>query len=605
MTTNISEANFTEIRNQIKEFFKTKPEFTGYNFDGTASGVLIDILAYTAFYKNVHTNLAFNEVFLDTANQRQSIVSRAKELGYLPRSMSGAKATVRLSFTVTGNPSQYILPKNTRFSSTINGLTYTFVTPVEYIFDNVSNVFTKNIEIVQGVLTNFEYTVNSNDLSQRFIVPNKSVDLDYLSVSKKNSSSDTDYFNVVRANDLDLVDISGDTELYLLTEDYDGYYKLHFGDGAIGKELVNNNVIRIDYLITDGLEANGARTFSLSSNLSGVGGISILTIDAAAGGNDKETEEAIKFNAPLYFQAQGRAVTENDYKSIMLNRYSNIEDIQVWGGEKNDPPYFGKVYIAVKPLNDILLSPTQKSAIATDILSRYNVVGIRPEVVDPEYIYVYVDTAITYNANIAARSGNTQLENGVVEAIENFFDTTTNKFGVPLYYSKLVAAIDSSSPVIKNSITNLKLERRKQIIDGISTRYTFNFNNAIAPNSLETVEIEIDSQNYYIKDVPTGSAPFVSGTLKICRMDGLSEITLNANAGTINYNTGLVILDNVRIDDIPSDTVNKVLWVRVSQGNFVDPDTTKIVTDYNVYTNGRQDIVALQDITVTIVADNA
>lgn len=605
MTTNISEANFNAIRQQIKEYFKTKPEFTGYNFDGSASGVLIDILAYTAFYKNVHTNLAFNEVFLDSANQRQSIVSRAKELGYLPRSKTCTKATIRLSFTATGNPSQYILPKNTRFSSTLNGVTYTFVTPVEYIFDNVANVFTKNIEIVQGVLTNFEYVVNSNDLSQRFIVPSKSVDLDYLSVSKKNSSSDTTYFNMVRANDLDLVDISGDTELYLITEDYDGYYKLHFGDGAIGKAIENNNVIRLDYLITDGLEANGARTFSLTSNLSGVGGISILTIDSAIGGNDQETNEAIKFNAPLYFEAQGRAVTENDYKSIMLNRYGNIEDIQVWGGEKNDPPYFGKVYIAVKPLNDILLSPTQKSAIANDILTRYNVIGIRPEVVDPEYIYVYVDTAVSYNANIAARSGNTQLENGVVEAIENFFDNTTNKFGVPLYYSKLVAAIDNSSPVIKNSITNLKLERRKQIVDGISTRYVFNFNNAIAPNSLEAVEIEIDSQNYMIKDVPTGTAPFTEGTLTIYRMDGSNEVILNSNAGTVNYNTGLVILDNVRIDDIPSDTVNKLLWIKVSQGNFVDPDSTKIVTDYNVYPNGRQDIVSLESITVTLVADNA
>lgn len=602
----MADATYTEIRNSLKAFLENQAEFTDYNFEGSALSTLVDILAYNALYLNTNANMVFSEGFLDTAVQRGSVVSRAKELGYLPRSKRGAVATIRMSFAVSGNPSQYILPKNTKFATSIDGTSYTFCTTEDITFSNVANIFTKDISITQGILTNYSYTVNTSNLAQRFIIPSKEVDTSYLTASIKDSVGATVWRNMIYINDINLGDVASDTEVFFLQESFDEYYEVYFGDGNIGASVENGNVVKFDYLITSGPDANGANSFSLSSTLSGVSVITITTLTSATGGMDKETVESIKYLAPFYYASQNRAVTKDDYKSIIMNKYSNIDDVVVWGGEDNTTPYYGKVYIAVKPTTGTTLSDVEKRVIQDDLTQKYSIVSIRPELADPDYIYVTVNTNITYNARLYSRASNLTLETDANTAITDFFDSEVNKFGNALYYSKLTAEIDDISPIVKHNITNLILEKRLEIDAGSASSYTFNFNNAIAPNSLVSNEFTIDGVDYFLKDIPSGDSPYTVGVIGVYRLVGSVVTYLDDDVGSINYNTGEILLPNLRIDDIVLDPIYKILTLQVAQGNFVDADNPDIVTtDYNVYTNDKDDVIVLNAINITLTADNS
>jgi hypothetical protein len=600
----MSTTDFTAIQTDIINYLKNQTQFSDYVFTGSAISVLVDIMAYNASNMAVNANLVFNETMLDTANQRANVVSRAKELGYIPRSKTAATANIRMSFVVSGNPTQYILPANTRFSATINGSTYTFVTTDENIFTNVSNVFTSTITIAQGVLTSYQYIRDITQTQQRFTIPTTNVDLNYLTVSKKNSISDIAFSIVENFNNLTFSDVKATTSVFFLSEMYDGYYDTYFGDNVFGAALNNGNVILLQYLITNADVVNGAQSFTLASTLPTVSALTITTINAAFGGSQNESIESVKFVAPLFHQAQDRAVTETDYAALLKNSLGIINDVSVWGGEKNTPKAYGRVFVAIDPVGNQILSSSEKKLIVDSYLSKYNIVGIIPEILDPNYIFVDVSTTVTYNARLFNRNNNLDLESNVNTAITNFFIQQVNKFGQSLYYSKLLATIDGVSPIIEDNITNLTLTRQVGIIPGIATNYAFNFNNAIEPGSLIASQIVINSVNYFIKDIPTAGT--VTGVLAIYKMNGNNVQYLNTTAGTVNYNTGAVLLQNVKIDDIVLDPINKELSMTVSQGNLVDLANQNIVTtDFNVYANGRDDIVVLRNISIALIADNS
>ena len=606
---NVSEADFLQIKENLKNHLRNQDQFTDYDFDGSAMNVLLDIMAYSAHYTAMHTNLGISETFLDSANQRSSVVSRAKELGYVPRSMSAPKAIIRLSFSVAGNPNEYILPKGTKFSSSAGGVTYTFVTTQDYIIENDGNgVFTHDVDIYQGKFITYTYTVNLNDAAQRFIVPNKNVDTRFLTVLFKQNSGITDFTPFAYMNDLDIGDLNSETNVYFLQETYDGFFEVYFGDNTIGKAVSNGNIIQLNYILTDGEDANGARSFTLSSSLSGVSGVSIITQEPATGGGDKESVESIKYLAPFYYQSQKRAVTEDDYKALIGNSYPDIDDISIWGGEKNNPPYYGKVFIAIKPKATTYFSNLIKSSIQNDIIARFNVVSIRPEIVDPDYIDVSVKTVITYNARLYDRSSNINLEQLVTDSINSFFSTEANKFGRPLYYSKLVSTIDNSSSLILNSVTNLTLEKFREIYPGVAATYDYTFNNSLHPGSISSNEFIIDSVVWKIKDIPSSSGPHTTGTLAVYRVtDQGQTIYLTQDTGTVDYNTGEILVDNLRIDSIVDDAVFRRLTLSVSPGAFIDVDSpTTVYTDYNVYTNERDQIIRLKTngITLTLIPDS-
>jgi hypothetical protein len=602
----VSSPDFSEVKQNLINFLKNQSEFSDYNFDGSAINFLLDILAYNTHYNVVHTNLGFAETFLDSAAVRSSVVSRAKELGYTPRSKSGALASIRVSFAVSGNPSQYVLPQGTNFSSSNGSQTYNFTTTEDIVFANDgNNVFSKTIDIYQGKYTTYQYTINLNDPLQRIIVPDKNVDTRFLTVSYKTTSSSTSFTEVENVNSLSIANLTPTTEVYFLKETYDGYFEVYFGDDVIGRSLKNGNIVKLDYLITDGKEVNGARNFSLASTIPAISSTSITTIDVATGGDDKETIESIKFLAPFYYQSQGRAVTEDDTIALVKNTYSNVDDVAVWGGEKNDPPFYGKIFIAIKPSDStIKLTNATKEYIKNDMITRFNVVSVRPEIVDPDYIFVAVDVVVRYNTRLYNRNTST-LETDVQSAIEDFFSNETNKFGKPLFFSKLVSEITSISPVIKDAIVNLKLSKQKEIFTGVTGEYIYSFNNAISVNSIYSNDFTIGGNTWSIKDIPDDDIS-TTGTLAVFRMSGDNIIYYTRDAGTVNYNTGEIIVENLQIDSIVDDPIYKRLTINASPGPVINVDDTQTVyLDTNVYTNERDQIISLKDsgITITLVAD--
>lgn len=609
-TFNVSEADFLRIRTNFKNFLATQDEFTDHNFEGSGLSILIDAVSYGIHYHATHSNLVFSETFLDTANLRRSVVSRAKELGYLPRSKSAAVANITVSFSVSGNPNEYVLPRGTRFSSnSTTESSYSFTTLEDIIVENDgNNVFSKSIAIYQGKLNSYSYTVNLNNSGQRLIIPSKDVDVDHLSVYVKNSVSDTVTETYTYFDEIPLGSIDGETNVYFLRETFDGYYEVYFGDDVLGRAIQTGNVVELHYLITSGEDANDRQLFTLSSSLSGVSSVSITTVDASYGGDERESVSSIKFLAPMFYQSQNRAVTKEDYKAIIMRNYPNIIDVSVWGGEDNVPPYYGKVFAAVKPKNQTFLSNTVKQTIQNDLLRRFGVAGIRPELVDADYIDVSVNTTVTYNARLYGNISNVDLENSVRDTIETFFDDEANKFGSPLYYSKLVAAIDDTSDLIINSVTNLTLEKSVEIYQGVSGTYTFEFNNAIHPGSFITNEFLIDGVAWRIRDIPIPSG-FIhtTGRLAIYRETSPGSYTyLSGNTGTINYTTGEITISNIIIDSVVDDPIFKKLVVSVSPGAVQDPENPQIsFTDYNVYTNERNQIIRLKEngVSLTLIPD--
>jgi hypothetical protein len=545
--------------------------------------------------------MVFAETFLDSAQLRGSVVSRAKELGYTPRSISASSAVITISFTVAGNPSQYTIPKNTTFTAGVSGSAYNFVLDHEVLVLNVNNTFTTTIKVLQGLFTTFTYVTDLTNASQRFSIPSTNADTKSLTVT-------VDDVQWQYSKDVELSQMDSSTEMFFLKEAFDGFFEVYFGDGVIGKALTQGNVVKLTYLLTSGASANQAGSkgvFTLSSSLSSTSNVSIVTVSTAQGGADQESIESIKYLAPFYYSSQGRAVTEPDYKSLIKTTYANVEDVTVWGGQKNDPPYYGRVFIAIVPQTETTLSPTEKLAIQDDLLTKLNIVGITPVIVDPDYIKVGVDVVILYNSTLFNPRGNINLSGAVSTSITNFFDSQVNKFGQDLLYSQLVDAIDNTSDLIAGSIVNLTMTKTTPVFAGVAATYTFNFNNAIYPGSLASSTLVIDSQNYHILDVPTGPLPYQAGTLSIFKTntDGTTTF-LSVAAGTVDYVNGTITLKNIRIDTILEDPIFKNLSITVSPGPVAQPqDPTKVYVDQNVYTNKQSQVVTMlpNGLTITLL----
>ncbi len=598
----VSGASYPDIKQRLVDYISSQPEFTDYNFQGSALSVLMEILAYNSHINISYSNMQFGESFLNSAVKRANVVSRVKETGYLPRSASAARATVNVSFQVTGNPAQYIIPRGTRFATQANSETYYFVTTEDKLVENVDNVFSATIDIYQGRFSEYTYVVNKQDAAQQFFIPHQMADTRFLSVEIKEAESATEFVQWTDFRDIQLSGYEQDNEIFFLQEDpITGFFEVYFGKNEIGKDVDQGNVIKLTYLFTNGAVVNQAANFVLASTLPSTTGVMVTTISSAVGGAEKQSIESIKFVAPLAYAAQNRAVTTLDYKALMLRDYANIKDVSVWSGRDNVLRYYGRTFIAVRPVTGDNLSPTEKISIQQDMLAKYSIGGITPVLVDADYIYVTVDTIVTYDSNRYTGANTTSLSTGVVSAITTFFEEQVNKFAAPLYYSKLVEAIDESNQVITNSITNLKLEKRKQIIPAQPTRYEFSFNNGITPKSLRCDNLVIDGFTWSLEDVPTGTAPYQTGTLKAKRIQGAQEIVYTTNAGTINYITGEVVIENLSITDIANDPVFQNMIVQVTPGSIVSStDTTKIVTDYNVYANGREQIIVLKPNSISV-----
>ena len=339
----ITELDFDTIKGNLKTYLKGQTEFTDYDFEGSGMSVLLDTLSYNTHYNAFMANMAANEMFLDTAVKRNSVTSHAKALGYTPTSATAPTAYVDVTVN-DANTASIVMPAGYAFNTTISGVTYQFVNTTSRTLQPTAGVYVfSNVDIHEGSWVTTKYTVNLTDADQRFILNNDNVDVSTLLVQVVNSASDSTTTTYTKANNL--VEVKSSTTAYFIQETLEGEWEVYFGDGVVGKALVDGNIVQLSYVVTNGTAANGAKTFTASNNISGFANIAVSTVTAAADGSIPENVDTIKFNAPFSYAAQNRTVTASDYKAIIPQLYSNVKALAVWGGEYNSPAVYGKVYV--------------------------------------------------------------------------------------------------------------------------------------------------------------------------------------------------------------------------------------------------------------------
>ena len=545
---NITELDFDQIKANLKEFLKGQSEFQDYDFEGSGLSVILDILAYNTHYNAIYDNLAVNELFLDSAIKRNSVVSLAKSLGYTPRSAKCAYADVNIQITAPSvNASVAIIPAYSQFTTTIEGKEYSFYNrePVSAVgSSNVYNI--NNVRITQGYNLSYRYTVSDN---QKYIIPNQNVDLSTLRVRIQENSTSSEFNTFTQAGSL--VDADSTTRVYWIKEIDDGLYELIFGDGIIGQALENGNVVNIEYMVSALEEANGARIFYYNGTSPIPGSnVQIYVINPATGGAAAEDISSIKFNAPRMYAAQNRAVTTDDYKTIIYNQFSEAKSVTVWGGEDNNPPVYGKAFICVRPKSANKLTNQQKNDIITTILSNKNVVSVIPEILDPEYLNIALDCTVYYNPRETTRTSG-EIEALVRQTIFSYDDDDLQRFDGVFRHSKLSRLIDATEKSVVNNNTTVLIRRKISPRYNVSAQYILNIVNPIyttglGQNSIYTTGLFVFGSDviHYLDDDGVGN-------MRLYYVGPSAEkIIVNPSIGVVDYAAGIINIKNLHITAI-------------------------------------------------------
>lgn len=552
----VDELNFDDIKTNLKNFLSGQSQFKDYNFDGSGLSILLDVLAYNTHYTALYNNMALNEMFLDSASKRDSVVSIAKMLGYTPASSRAATAVVDVTIKgITTENNLLVLPAKFRFTSSADGMTYSFMTTEEVVTDYTvatSSFVFKNVQIKEGNFHTEKYIVEP---TIKVKITNKNCDTSTLKVYVNDSTGTGNAVKYTLADDI--ASLTGISTVYFLKEQEDGLYEVYFGDGSLGKKVQNGNVVTLTYLTTNGDAANGCSYFNpdLTSNL---GTVSVKTVSNATGGSAPESIESIKFNAPRAYSMQNRAVTEEDYKSLVYRYYPNAQSVNVWGGEEATPPVYGKVYLSIKPKNDDYLDAASKDYIMNSILKPKSMITTIPEFVDPEYINIQLNTTVYYNPK-ETNLGISALRTKVVSTINNYNSTDLLKFDGMFRYSKLGRLIDATDKSIQNNITTIILRREMIPAFDITASYNVNLGNPIyysgvAEDCLTTTGFYIPNSAdvYYIKDDGVGN-------LVMYYKSGVDDIVVNTSMGSVNYTTGIISIKGLNITSLASNAFELIV----------------------------------------------
>ena len=552
----ITDLEFDDIKSNLKSYLSAQSQFADYDFAGSGMDVLLDVLAYNTHYMGYYANMAVNEMFIDSASLRESVVSHAKHLNVIPASVTASTAYLDMTFTPSGSPLSLSIAKNTKFTTSISGRSYTFTTTANKTIYPIAGTYSvTNLPIREGTIVNKKYTVNLADTTQRFVVPNRNVDISTITVQVQNSSSDTAVTTWTNANALDVTTISSTQKVFWIQEVEEQKYEILFGDGAVGAQLADANIIFIEYLVTSGLASNKANSFTAVGTVAGLSSANYtLTVaSAASGGAEIESVASLKTNAPKLYQAQKRATTKEDYKAILLGERSDIESITVYGGEDASPAVYGKVYIAVKPNGNTAFSAATKDAIKTSILKKTNVVTVTPEIVDPIFYYLLIDTTINYDP-VTLLTNEDTLKSLISSTITNYFSTSLQKFDNKFRYSKLAGVIDDTNSSIRNSKTSIRYQMQiAPTTLAVAATYTMEFNTTLAEGTLtSTAFTASDGYTYTLFDDSLGvvkliRTTYTSATDSVAVDSPVAYMTLadgSQNLGTIDYTTGKVVLNN-------------------------------------------------------------
>jgi hypothetical protein len=572
---NISELDFDNIKANLKEFLKGQSEFSDYDFEGSSLNVLLDILAYNTHYNAMYTNLAYNEMFLDSASKRDSVVSIANNYGYLPTSKKSSRARINISFPVgTNTQSSISLPKGSVFVGQANSTEYNFYTTSEYISTRIgSNYVFENVDIYEGKFVAERFTVFENS---KYTLANNNIDTSTIKVTIQDISESLNSFTYKFSETV--IGLTPLSEVYFLKEIEDQKYELFFGKNNLGKEPGVGSVITVEYLTTNAADANGMRLFTYDGVITGTPVITLVEI--ANGGRAEESNDEIKYNVSRRFKNQNRAVTSDDYIEIIRSNYADIDTISCWGGQSMSPPVYGKVYISIKPKSSLFLTPPEKSYIIESILKPRSVLGITPELVDPTYVTAQIDTTIYYNPNVTNKTAS-QLSDLVRQTILDYNDVYLQKFDGVLRYSRLIRDVDDSDQAIISNITTVTLRRNIDIAFNIAAKYKIAMHNPIyksdvAEEAVLTNGFYIDDSNvpYYIDDDGLGKLRMFSLS------SNFEKVFKSTNVGSVNYTTGEVIINSLFVTGLVESDL--VLIIK-PQSNDVISFQNQIVNIDNTY----------------------
>ena len=543
--------DFSDLKAQIKDYLRTSSKFTDFDFEGSNFSALIDLLAYNSYITSYNTNMTVNEVFLDSATLRENVVSLARNIGYVPKSKRAAQS--KISFTVdmsaTAARTVTLLPGQVALGSVVNG---------NYIFSVTDNVIVpvrngfasfEELPIYEGIYLTSTFTVDTSQSNQRFILPNINIDTTTIRVTVSDAVDEvyTAFTNVLN--------VDKTSKIFLIQEIADEKYEIRFGDNIVGKKPTNGSRIKVSYIITNGSLGNGASNFTFSGLLRDNDGLPVttqisapITVTKSADGDEIESLDSIKFIAPRIYASQFRAVTSNDYKALIPTIYSNVDSVSTYGGEELDPPEYGKVFISIKPKNGTFLSQVTKRDILRS-LKQYSIAGIKPEIVDLSYLYIEVDSTVYYNLNFT--TGSQVVKSKVLNTLTTYGNSKDiNNFGGRFKFSKVNALIDSTDKSITSNITKVIMRRDlNPEINNFAT-YEICFGNSIyvrdSGYSIKSSGFTIDGLEgtIYMSDTPISKT---QGRIFFFRLEKNEPILVKNNAGTVDYVTGDVLLDVVKI----------------------------------------------------------
>ena len=572
----ISRLDFDGIKDNLKTFLSQQDEFTDYDFEGSGMNILLDVLAYNTHYLGYNANMLANEMYLDSADQRSSVVSLAKQVGYTPR--SAVSSTAKIDVLVNnGTGASITMSRGTKFTTTVDGTSYSFVNNADVSISPVDGVYKfSNLDIYEGTYLNYKYTANTSDTDQRFIIPNDYVDTTTLTVKVQESSSDSTTNTYTLATGITGLDNT--SKVYFLQEVENGRFEVYFGDGVLGKAIADGNIVILDYITCNYSLLNGATTFTLSGNVGGFTNVTITTINNAANGSLPETIKSIKYNAPRDYTSQDRAVTADDYKVLVKSLYANAQSVQVYGGEDAATPDYGKVYVSIKAKSGSNLTTATKESIVQSLKS-YAVASVTPVIIDPETTFITLTTTFKYDSSLTTKDVST-LQTNVLDAITDYNSNTLENFTGMFRYSEALKTIDGADTAILSNITKVKMYKYITPTLSSALKYTLSFNNAFYnPHSEHNKSAGgiVSSTGFKINDDSSTNEHFLdddgAGNIRVYYLSGTTRIYTSSAYGTINYTSGEIILTSANITSISNVDGATSTQIRVT----VQPDSNDIV----------------------------
>ena len=581
---NVTEFDFDDVKDNLKVFLKNQSEFKDYDFEGSGMSILLDILAYNTHYLGFNANMLANEMFLDSASLRSSVVSHAKTLGYEVTSARAPIATVNVALSTTD--ASKTMPAGTAFSTTVDDVSFQFVTIADVTASGAGGVVTfNNAKIYEGTYITSKYLVDTSDAAQRFLLPDSRSDTSTLKVQVQNSASDSTVTTYTKVTDIS--QISSTSSVYYLQEVENGRHEIYFGDGNVSKSLSDGNIVILQYVVTNKTASNGASTFTAPSTIDGVSSITVTTVSNAGGGAEPESLASIKLQAPLDYASQGRAVTTDDYVVYTKKLFANTQAVAVWGGEDGgfDPatgvtsvPEYGKVFISIRNTTGQNLTDTEKTQLVNDF-AKFKVTSITPVIVNPETTFLILNTTFQYDSNVTTKT-QSDLETLINTTISNYNTDNLQDFNRPFRHSQLTGLIDDTDDSILSNVTTVTLAKFVTPDTTKATAYTLSFDNAFfhphdghnsaAGGIIASTGFLIDgntTREYFFDDDGNGN-------LRIYYLVAGVRTYFNTLAGTVDYDNGEIKINPVRItgvSDVDESTSTKFRLTVLPNSNDIVP----------------------------------